>query len=233
MPQKLLALVLLVPCVGCTTMALERHTVSQATSVADLRYREVMENLAMIACDNSFLPSFSTFYAGTVDVSDTAQMSSMSVWNRIPVKPTGTITSLGTQSLDVPLTRTVKQTWTLDPVIVPEKLSAMRAACQWVLFGQDRIDPEGFAMLKKYDPPFPKGNKTGDPPGIYFAVADQLLAVPSGWLHTGCLKDVPLHACYRAHCHDVYVWVTPDGLAGLTEFSLVLQEIARADFGTV
>ena len=34
---------------GCTMMSLERHTVAQVDTTTELRYREVMNNLAMIA----------------------------------------------------------------------------------------------------------------------------------------------------------------------------------------
>ena len=33
---------------GCTTLSLRRQTLSHAESASDLRYREVMENLAMV-----------------------------------------------------------------------------------------------------------------------------------------------------------------------------------------
>lgn len=233
MKKLLLPLLLIAVNGGCTTLSLERNTVYQAKSLTDLRYREVLDNLAMIANNPALLPAFSTFYAGTTDLTDTVQATSTSIWNRFPIKAGGTFTALGSQSLDAPLTRAVKQNWTLDPTIVPEKLVAMRSACQLVLFGSQYLDVGSFAILKKYQPPDPATGKAGDPPGYYFDVADQLARLPAGWLHMGSPKDVPRHLCYKAQCHGTSVWVTADGLDGLTTFTLILQDLARVDFGSV
>jgi hypothetical protein len=48
-------------------------------------------------------------------------------------------------------------------------------------------------------------------------------------LQVGRLKDVPLGACYKAHCGGTWVWVMPDGMAGLADFTLVLHDIATLD----
>jgi len=232
MKPTVVALAFLVTCGGCTTFSLERHAIRQAASISDLRYRETMNNLAMIADDPSFLPAFSTFYAGTTDITDAATASSSTVWTRFFVKAPRTITILGSQTADVPLTRAVRLNWTLDPTVVPEKLIAMRAACQWVIFGEECADPEGLGMLKQYDPPDPAASKIADPPGVYFGVADKLLELPAGWLHKGNLRDVPCSACFKAHCRDTWVWVMPENLEGLTGLTLVLQEIARTEYDT-
>jgi hypothetical protein len=63
--------------------------------------------------------------------------------------------------------------------------------------------------------------------GYHYDVARDLAKLPPGWLHVGCCKDVPKNACYQAHCHNTYVWVTPDGMIGLSTLTLVLQFIAR------
>ena len=44
--------------------------------------------------------------------------------------------------------------------------------------------------------------------------------------------DVPRNACYWAGCGGKYVWVGPEGMAALSEFVLILQQIARADLGS-
>ena len=50
------------------------------------------------------------------------------------------------------------------------------------------------------------------------------------WLHCGQKKDVPNCACYVGHYRDClgdrYVWVTPDGLKTLREFTLVILTLA-------
>jgi hypothetical protein len=120
-------------------------------SSTDLRYREVLENLAMIADNPAILPSFSSIYAGTTDISDTLQASSQTIWLRMLTKPFGSATLFSTESLDVPATRAVKQNWTLDPVIVPEKLAAMRCACWWALFGPEHLCGNCLGLQKYQD----------------------------------------------------------------------------------
>ena len=127
---------------GCTSLALERNTISQAESHTDLRYREVVENLAMIAANRASLPSFSSIYAGTIDISDVQQMTSGTSVARFAKKKPGTTTVLSAELLDTQASRSVKGVWTLNPVAAPEKLVALRCTCWWVLFGPESLCPE-------------------------------------------------------------------------------------------
>src|SRR5439155_23405397 len=47
-----------------------------------------------------------------------------------------------------------------------------------------------------------------------------------GWYRTGCKKDVPKKACHVGHYCDTYVWVLPDGLEGLTRFTMTVIDLA-------
>jgi hypothetical protein len=340
---------------GCTSVALKRATVAHAESSTDLRYREVMENLAMIAANPAALPAYSSIYAGTTDVNDIVKATSTSVWSRMALQhPLRYVSFFSTETADFMGSRAVKSNWTLDPTVVPEKLRAMRAACNLVLLGPEHVGPDG-QYLQKYQPAeyeedghginfqllnnvdkskLPNdpstiivyvpvtikpdktvkkgltsirivgdnketiidgaadilGIKTADlmrrsqayqyynaserysfiqsiiialgkkkpvefqkklaeflgkwhselvlrkenfPDGNYFEVEEELLALGSGWLHQeSCWKDVPWDACYKAGCGDKFVWVGDDGMASLSQFLLILQRIARMDFGT-
>jgi hypothetical protein len=46
------------------------------------------------------------------------------------------------------------------------------------------------------------------------------------WLKIGCTKDVHQHASYVGHHGQVFVWVMPDGIAGLSELTLAIMDIA-------
>ena len=46
------------------------------------------------------------------------------------------------------------------------------------------------------------------------------------WLKIGCTKDVHKHASYVGHHGQVFVWVLPDGIAGLSELTLTIMDIA-------
>jgi hypothetical protein len=203
---------------GCTTLALERHTLAQGHSIADLRYFEVLQNLALVAHDPSALPAYSSIFAGTAQVVDGGQLSSGTLWVVKGIMGSNRYGFLS-ETATPQLTRTVSENWSLDPMIAPEKIEALRCACRWVLFGREMACSSCPDLLAK-----PDECRT---PGRHFGVADRLAKLPPGWLHVGCLKDVPLTTHYKAHCGDTWVWVLPDGMAGLADFTLIFQDIAR------
>jgi hypothetical protein len=213
------ALLALVVCTGCTTQSLRRHTLSQVESVADLRYREVMENLAIVDDNPAALPTHTSIYTGSTDITDTIPVTAGLSWVRTIPKIGAAFTAFSTGSLDFATSRGIKKNWTLDPTVAPEKVYALRCACWWVLFGENNQLGDS-RTLDVYD--------THYPPGMYFEVANDLRNLPPDWLHVGKLADVPLRACYRGVCGNHVVWVEPNGMEGLSRFTLVLQTIARA-----
>jgi hypothetical protein len=50
--------------------------------------------------------------------------------------------------------------------------------------------------------------------------------IPTGWFHVGGKKDVPKNACYVGRYCDSYVWVLPDGIEGLTRFTMTIIDLA-------
>jgi hypothetical protein len=205
-------------CEGCTMMSLERHTLAQTESAIDLRYREIMDNLAMVACDPASLPAYSSIFAGTIQITDQQQLVSTTAWQHVISKPIQD--GFSSEAMNPVVSRTVFQNWTLDPIVVPEKLEAMRACCQWAIGGPEHVYPDSMSLLISPDKA-PAGSAR------HFDVADKLERLPPGWLHVGCLKDVPGCALYKAHCGGTWVWVMPEGIKGLADFSLIIQNIAR------
>jgi hypothetical protein len=212
-------------CTGCTTAALSRHTLSQEKTPTDIRYQEVMNNLALIASDQFALPAYSSIYSGSAEVSDTAQLV-----------PTSTIGSgLAGTVVSPQYTRAVLGNWTLDPINVPEKLEAIRCACRWVVYGREcacKDCPDILSAPPAYDLLAFPSQAYGDyerRTWRHFGVAHRLEKMPDGWLRVGCRSEVPPNACYRAHCGKTWVWVMPDATEYLAEFSLILQDIARVD----
>lgn len=206
-------------CNGCTMLSLERHTVSQMDSSIDLRYVEVLDNLAMIAREPSTLPSYASIFSGTIFVQDQGQLVSTNIF------PFKSIAQMASVSVNPSLNRQVAENWALDPVTSPEKLEAIRAACQWVIGGPTYVNPSSMSLLIRPDQA-PVG------PDRHFGVAERLSQLPPGWLCRGCLKDVPLGARYKAHSGDAWVWVMPDGMKGLTDFTLIIQDIARVSINS-
>lgn len=207
---------------GCTMMSLERHTVAQTDSTIDLRYHEIMDNLAMIAHNPSTLPAYASIYAGTIFVSDQAQVISMTNWQHmIPATKDGFASEMASPSVN----RMINQNWAIDPVVGPEKLEAIRAACQWAIGGPEAVNKDSMTLLIRAEQA-PPG------PGRHFDVAEGLAKLPAEWLCKGKLKDVPICARYKSHCSETWVWVTPDGMKGLADFALILQNIARVPIET-
>jgi hypothetical protein len=226
MRATLAALVALVLLPGCTPSVLRQHSVSLSGATSDLRYREVIENLAMVYANPSAVPAYSSVYSAGMDVTDTAQIDGTTTWVHAVKPPSG----FSAQTMDIPITRTVKGTLTLDPTIVPEKLRAMRAICQWALFGEANVYPD-HALLCTY-----RANPSSDGrPRPYFGVDTELSDLSRfEWLGRGHSRhDVPKNACYWAGSSGAYVWVCPEDMESFSRFVLVFQKIARFDLSTL
>lgn len=106
--------------------------------------------------------------------------------------------------------RTIEEQWTLAPVINPDKLRAIRCACQLVVHG-DTTDPECDKLLAAF---------LGD---------DYRKWLPQGWYGFGTRNDDPRSAMYVARSADCYVWVMPEWVEGLSRLTLVMLNIATLD----
>jgi hypothetical protein len=202
---------------GCTTTALNRQTLAQAASTEDLRYKEMLDGLAAVANDAAMLPAYAAVYTGTAVVTDTEQMMSTTIWQH--VKGMDPQNGFASDAVNPQFSRSVGLNWSIDPLVVPEKLEASRAACRWAVYGSETLSENDRSLLAS-----PAQSPT---PGRHFGVADRLARLPPVWLYVGALKDVPLRACHKAHCRGTWVWVTPEGLGGLAEFTVVIQDIMR------
>ncbi len=75
---------------GCTSLALKKATLFHAESSTDLRYKEVMENLSLIASNPDLIPSYSSIYYGSTDINDIGKATSTTLWSRAARSPSGT-----------------------------------------------------------------------------------------------------------------------------------------------
>ena len=62
-------------------------------------------------------------------------------------------------------------------------------------------------------------------------IREDLAEIRPGWFHVGSKHDVPKDACYVGRSGDRYAWVSPDGIDGLTEFTLTVLEDRLPDQG--
>jgi hypothetical protein len=200
---------------GCIASALERYTLAQQATPTDIRYQQVLDNLAMVANNPSALPAYSSIFAGTAQITDTAQLASTTTFG-----PFGA----GGELVSPQYTRATLGNWTLDPINVPEKLEALRCACRWVLYGEEFACHDCAGLLATpEEAPYP---------GRHFGVADRLAKLPPGWVRFGPRSQMPRGVCYCAHCGKTWVWVTPGETQALADFNLIFQDIARVDINS-
>jgi len=201
-------------CAGCTTTALEQYTLRQIQSSVDYRYQATLNCLAAVADNPDALPSLCLQSSGGTRLTDMESASATTTWNRM-------VGSFAMQTLGVTLNRSPQEQWTVVPVADYSQMEALRCACLWMLGGPEAIRTSFDGILDS-----PVANRS---PGPHFGVAKRLADIPPGWLCCGGIKDVPACAAYSAHCGRTWVWVMPDGLGGLSQFTLVLLDIATLD----
>lgn len=211
--------IVLAACVGCTMDSLRRETLSQVSTAVDVRLQELTENLAMIADDPTSIPNYSSIYTGTTLVQDTESFSEATAWQA--VKPFGFTSQAGTPSVQ----RQIGCNFTVDPAVDPERLEAIRYACWWVVYGPPSIGFNGYARLARPD-------QVPGMPGRHFGVFDRLQRLPNGWLGQGRKCEMPGHPVYSAHRGNKWVWIMTEGLRGLSDLDLILQDICRIDINS-
>jgi hypothetical protein len=107
-------------------------------------------------------------------------------------------------------TRAVEERWTLAPVVNPDKLRAIRRALQLVAH-RTSSDPDYHRLLTS------------------FLGEDYAAWIPRGWYGVGGWKDVPKGACHVVRYKGTWVWVTPDGIDGLTRLTIAILNITTLD----
>jgi hypothetical protein len=108
--------------------------------------------------------------------------------------------------------RTLTENWSMAPVTDIDNLRRIRCAMQLLVLGRETSNCEDCNdLLARF----------------YRGEIDRMeCLITRGWYCTGRKKDVPRDACYVAHHGDVYVWVMPQGLEGLTRFTMTVIDLA-------
>jgi hypothetical protein len=215
MRTRLVLLVCALAC-GCRThLSLRDNTLRTADTLTNLNYQQVLNNLAMLVANPAFMPSIAIINAGTVTVADQAVASGNATY-----APTLNFSQQGGGALPI-LTlllnpsgsRNVTENWSLAPVTDIDNLRRIRCAFQLlVLGGGTTSDCDACQdLLQRF----------------YLGETSRMeCVIPVGWYQVGCKKDVPKNACYVAHHCDTYVWVMPEGLDGLTRFTMTVIDLA-------
>jgi hypothetical protein len=194
-----LASVALLVLSGCNAQQLRFTTMRLSETVPDLQERQVIDNLARIAANPAALPYYTVINGGTTSINDTGSGGLFALTVQHRVFPSAT--------LDATASRSITGNWTLNPMINPDRLRAMRAAYH-IALGAEYIDPVDEKKLEAIQ----KDQKD--------------LQIPQGWICVGKKRDVPHGACVVSHCGKTYVWVVPGRSKDFADFALLMLNIA-------
>lgn len=107
---------------GCTHMALERRTVKQASTLTDLQYQQVLDNVAMFACNPEAMPWHVKIKGGTVQIADQGSGAfGAEIFTGVGADPTKLIPGVGAQ-------RGILNQWDVDPAVETDDLELLRLA---------------------------------------------------------------------------------------------------------
>jgi hypothetical protein len=139
MRRLITTLALLHLCAGCTHLALERKTVNQASTLSDLQYQQVLDNLAMFACNPDSMPWHLKLNGAVVQVTDQATGMFGAVFG-------GSVSA--TFSPTVNGQRGVVGQWNALPTVDPDDLEPLQLA---YLKAIRPVDADGKIRDKIYD----------------------------------------------------------------------------------
>jgi hypothetical protein len=200
---------------GCAThRSLREHTRNVSATLTELNYQQVLDNVALFVANPPAMPSLAVINAGTVTVADQKTLSASTTY--VPTETFGQQAGAGLPILSLLLnpggSRNVTENWSLVPVTDVDNLRRIRCAFQLVVLGGQTTDcDQCLELLRRF----------------YLGETDRMDCVlPTGWFHAGGRKDVPKDACYVGHHGDTCVWVTPEGLEGLTRFTMTVIDLA-------
>jgi hypothetical protein len=192
---------------GCTALSLERHTANQAMTCADMRYQLVLRTLARTAANPGNLPSMGTMTDGQTTISDSLSFDAKTALDAVK--------GFTGETLNGSASRNPSLQWTIDPVHTPEQLRAAQAACRWVVTQTPPLaDSYARQLLRDF--------------GVEQDLWCLMCEFP-GWLCVGCKKDAPRGCTFVGWHGDTYVWVDPAAVKALSEFTLILANIATVD----
>ena len=209
---------LLAPCLsGCKThRALRQHTVATNLTVTDIYYQQVLNNVACFASNPASMPSFSVVTAGTVNVQDQQGVSLNPTYSPTlsNLQQGGGALPILSLFFGVAATRAVTENWSTAPVTDSDNIRRMRCAFQVIVGAGNSKCDDCQERLK----------------GFFVGGTESLeCMLPVGWYCVGGKEDVPKDACYVGQYCDTYTWVMPEGVDGLSRFTMTVLDIATGE----
>lgn len=248
---------------GCTSTRLRQRTINQGSTLPELQYQQVLDNLARFATHPGSLPWHVNFKEGTSQLTDSLSG--------------GAALDLGPPVTWFPQllgTRTAVAQWGMSPVIDATELRLLRIAYRRAMGAADmpsarfldeltqelkdqaasnddlrnesqvfyEYASSAYRNARELDAHILSTNDAnvcGDTgPAVDRSplaanvcrkiemLQEELAEIHPGWFHVGPKRDVPKGACYVGRYGNQYAWVCPDGVDGLTEFTLTVLKIS-------
>ena len=204
--------------VGCQThTALRDHTLKTSATLAELNCQQVVDNLARFAVQPASLPSVAVLQSGNVTLADQHAAAAAGTY-----APTITLADqLGgfpifSLFLSPNVSRNLTEQWDLKPVTDTARIRRIRAAFQIVLGAGATVDDHCEDCAQTVQELTADGSTLD-------------CQLPTGWFQIGCRRDVPDTACYVGNCGETYVWVGPEGMDGLSRFTLTIMQLSTTD----
>ncbi|MEI8214181.1 MAG: hypothetical protein WCI02_18690 [Planctomycetota bacterium] len=203
---------------GCKThLSLRKHTIQTASTIADMHYQQVLDNVARFTSNPSSIPSIAIVNNGAVSVMDQSTLGGAGTY-----APTITaVDQIGgfpilSLFFNPNVARGVTENWTLDPVTDSGRLRRLRTAFQYVVAGE--CGPDDDTSLEALTEM------------LEIETEEQMeQTLPRDWFCSGCSKDVPKEACCIGNYHEKYVWVMPWGMEGLSRFTMTTMQLTTMD----
>lgn len=262
-PARIGFLLIVCGLTGCTAGRLRQRTINQGSTLPELQYQQVLDNLALFARSPAALPWHVNLREGTTQITDSLAG--------------GAALDLGPPVTWFPEllgSRTAVAQWGMSPVIDATELRLLRIAYRRAHGAPDMPAPKFLDELAhELKDQFGTNTDLRDESELFYeyqgrahrtpreldanvistndasvcgapdasrdrsplatnvcrkieTIQDDLAEIRPGWFHVGSRRDVPKDACYVGRSGDCYVWVCPDGVDDLTEFTLTVLKLS-------
>lgn len=130
----------LIPLTGCTSKFLRRRTNAQISTLTDLTYKQVMENIAMFECNPESLAHFAVITSGLSQATDGINGGGNINWT---LEPRYMLSAGGSRN------RT--ENWTLEPIQESGKLARLSCLFKLIVTGYQPIIDEHGELVNQSD----------------------------------------------------------------------------------
>jgi hypothetical protein len=220
---------------GCQALQLENRTVRMSRTLTDLQYRQVMDNLALLADQPSAMPFFSVAQTGKTTIQQNTQGSSTVSWDLITVA--GRLFDkvlFDKGGFGLQYNQQNIEEWDTTPALDPVQLILMQGLYRKALgypipFAQQQALDTFFAPPTKEKVNTLTQAHKNYMPEFQYALYDLYTRIDSGRIFVGRHHEAPKDACYVGRHGHTLAWVTSDGMDSLTALSIAVLDVATAD----